>query len=114
MSARFTEAFRAGDPAGRSTWARSLAWSSQLDPSERVYAQLLKEQSDPALQLEYGQLLSWMGASHAAIDRLADVYNKTHSEQAVIADPPSECREVLDALEVVVGARTKPHPVAGS
>src|SRR5205085_12317961 len=44
-----------------------------------------KEQSDPALQLEYGRLLSWMGASHAAVNRLADVYNNTHSEEAAIA-----------------------------
>ncbi len=73
------------DRDARLRYARALAWSGQLDPSERVYAQLLKEQSDPALQLEYGRLLSWMGASHAAVDRLADVYNKTHSEQAAIA-----------------------------
>ncbi len=65
--------------------ARALAWSGQLDPSERLYAQLLKEQPDPAVQLEYGRVLSWMGASHAAVDRLADVYNSTHSEDAAIA-----------------------------
>lgn len=65
--------------------ARALAWSSQLDPAERIYAQLLKEQPDPSLQLEYGRLLSWMGASHAAIDRLADAYNSTHSEDAAVA-----------------------------
>jgi len=73
------------DRDARLRYARALAWSSQLDPSERVYSQLLKEQPDPALQLEYGQVLSWMGASHAAVDRLADVYNTTHSEQAAIA-----------------------------
>jgi len=57
------------DREARLRYARALAWSSQLDPSERVYA----------------QLLSWMGASHAAVDRLADVYNKTHGEDAAIA-----------------------------
>jgi len=73
------------DRNARLRYARALSWSSQLDPAERVYAQLLKEQPDPAVQLEYGQLLSWMGASHAAMDRLADVYNSTHSEDAAIA-----------------------------
>lgn len=73
------------DRDARLRYARALAWSSQLDPSERVYAQLLKEQPDPAVQLEYGRLLSWMGASHASIDRLADVYNSTHSEDSVVA-----------------------------
>src|SRR5207248_9387414 len=32
------------DRDARLHYARALAWSSQLDPSERVYAQLLKEQ----------------------------------------------------------------------
>ncbi|HEY6136921.1 MAG TPA: tetratricopeptide repeat protein [Thermoanaerobaculia bacterium] len=73
------------DREARLRYARSLSWSSQLDPAERVYAQLLKEQPDPAVQLEYGQLLSWMGASRAAVDRLADVYNGTHSEDAAVA-----------------------------
>jgi thioredoxin-like negative regulator of GroEL len=73
------------DRDARLRYARALAWSSQLDPSERVYAQLLKEQPDPAVQLEYGRLLSWMGASHAAIDRLADAYNNSHSEDAAVA-----------------------------
>jgi len=69
----------------RLRYARALAWSGQLDSSERVYSQLLKEQPDPAVQLEYGRVLSWMGASHAAIDRLADAYNSTHSEDAAVA-----------------------------
>lgn len=73
------------DREARLRYARSLAWSSQLDPAERVYSQLLKEQPDPAMQLEYGRLLSWMGASRAAADRLADVYNSTHSEDAAVA-----------------------------
>ena len=73
------------DREARLRYARSLAWSGQLDRSERVYAQLLKEQPDPAVQLEYGRLLSWMGASHAAIDRLADAYNNSHSEDAAVA-----------------------------
>ncbi len=65
--------------------ARALAWSSQLDAAERVYADLLKEQSTPELQLEYGRLLSWMGASRASIDALNDIYNTTHSEDAAVA-----------------------------
>jgi tetratricopeptide (TPR) repeat protein len=73
------------DRDARLRYARSLAWSSQLDPAERVYSQLLKEQSDPELQLEYGRLLSWMGVSRAAVDRLADVYNQTHTEDAAVA-----------------------------
>lgn len=69
----------------RLRFARSLAWSGQLDPAERAYARLLKEQPDPAVELEYGRVLSWMGASHAAVERLTDVYNRTHSEESVIA-----------------------------
>ncbi|HKS25694.1 MAG TPA: tetratricopeptide repeat protein [Thermoanaerobaculia bacterium] len=73
------------DRNARLRYAHALSWSSQLDPAERVYAELLKEQPDPVVQLEYGQLLSWMGASRAAVDRLADGYNSTHSEDAAVA-----------------------------
>src|ERR671926_397762 len=34
------------DRDARLRYARSLAWSSQLDPAERVYSQLIKEQTD--------------------------------------------------------------------
>ena len=69
----------------RLRYARSLAWSSQLDRAERVYSDLLKEQSSPDLQLEYGRVLSWMGAQKASVETLSDIYNNTHTEDAAIA-----------------------------
>jgi hypothetical protein len=69
----------------RLRYARSLAWSSQLDPAEHVYSALLKEQSTPDLQLEYGRVLSWMGAQKASVDALNDIYKKTPTEDAVVA-----------------------------
>lgn len=65
--------------------ARALAWSSQLDASERVYSQLLKEQSTPDLQLEYGRLLSWMGASRAAVDSLQKTYDANPTDDNAVA-----------------------------
>jgi hypothetical protein len=69
----------------RLRYARSLAWSNQLDPAERVYSDLLKEQSTPDLQLEYGRVLSWMGAQKASVDALSDIYSKSPTEDAAIA-----------------------------
>ena len=69
----------------RLKYARSLAWSGQLDQAERVYSDLIKEQSTPDLQLEYGRVLSWMGAQKASVDALSDIYNKTPTEDAAIA-----------------------------
>ncbi|HEY8133910.1 MAG TPA: tetratricopeptide repeat protein, partial [Thermoanaerobaculia bacterium] len=69
----------------RLRYARSLAWSSQLDPAERVYSDLLKEQSTPDLQLEYGRVLSWMGAQKASVASLTDIYNSKHTEDAAVA-----------------------------
>lgn len=69
----------------RLRYARSLAWSSQLDRAETVYNDLLKEQSSPDLRLEYGRVLSWMGAGKASIDQLNDIYNTTHTEDSMIA-----------------------------
>jgi len=67
-------------------YARSLAWSNRLDDAERAYAQLVAASpSDPNLELEYGRVLSWMGASRAAITKLTDVYGRTGSEDAVVA-----------------------------
>src|SRR5205085_7853884 len=40
----------------RLRYARSLAWSSELDPAERVYSRLIKDQRTPDLDLEYGTL----------------------------------------------------------
>ena len=69
----------------RLRWARSLAWSSQLDPAERMYSQLRKDADSPDVELEYGQLLSWMGASHAAVDTLQSVYAQNRTEDNAIA-----------------------------
>src|SRR5438552_10018164 len=70
----------------RLKYARSLAWSGQLDQAERVYSDLIKEQSTPDLQLEYGRVLSWMGAQKASVDTLSDIYyNSPHTEDAAIA-----------------------------
>src|SRR5438105_12200167 len=67
-------------------YARSLAWSSQLDPAERTYSKLLEEQSTPDLHLEYGRVLSWMGAQKASVNTLSDIYyNSPHTEDAAIA-----------------------------
>lgn len=69
----------------RLRYARSLAWSNQLDQSERVYSTLLSEQSTPDLEAEYGRVLSWMGATRPAIDRLQAAYNKNPTEDNAIA-----------------------------
>ena len=73
------------DRDARLRYARSLAWSNQLDQAEGAYFGLLKEQSTPDLQLEYGRVLSWMGAQKASVDALSDIYNKTPTEDAAIA-----------------------------
>lgn len=65
--------------------ARALAWSSQLDQSERVYADLIKEQDTPELELEYGRLLSWMGATSSATETLKSVYEQSRTEDAAVA-----------------------------
>src|SRR5438132_1740384 len=69
----------------RLKYARSLAWSGQLDQAERVYSDLIKEQSTPDLQLEYGRVLSWMGAQKASVDTLTNIYSNTPTEDAAIA-----------------------------
>jgi predicted Zn-dependent protease len=69
----------------RLRWARSLSWSSQLDPAERMYSQIRKDNDSPQVELEYGQLLSWMGASRAAVDTLQSVYAQNHTEDNAIA-----------------------------
>src|SRR5437660_7821045 len=73
------------DRDARLRYARSLAWSNQLDQAEGAYFGLLKERSTPDLQLEYGRVLSWMGAQKASVDALSDIYNKTPTEDAAIA-----------------------------
>jgi thioredoxin-like negative regulator of GroEL len=69
----------------RLRWARALAWSNQLDASERVYSQVIREGNTPEVQAEYGKLLSWMGASHAAVDTLQKVYAQNRTEDNAIA-----------------------------
>ena len=66
-------------------WARSLAWSSQLDAAERVYAQIRSESSSPDVEVEYGRLLSWMGASRAAVDTLQKSYAQNPTEDTALA-----------------------------
>jgi hypothetical protein len=73
------------DREARLRWARALAWSNQLDASERIYSQVMRDQSTPELQAEYGQLLSWMGASRAAVDTLQKVYAQNRTEDNAIA-----------------------------
>jgi len=65
--------------------ARSLAWSSQLDPAERAYSRLLKEERTPDVELEYGRVLSWMGASRASVDTLRQVYRDNPNEADAVA-----------------------------
>ena len=94
--------FEAGNYAAASAWyaklpasvytresrlrrARSLAWTSRLDESERIYSEVLAEERTPDLELEYGRVLSWMGTSKAAVQTLAGVYDRTHSEAAAVA-----------------------------
>ncbi|HEY4641391.1 MAG TPA: hypothetical protein VII75_08610, partial [Thermoanaerobaculia bacterium] len=73
------------DRDARLRYARSLAWSNQLDQSEQVYSALLKEQSTPDLEAEYGKVLSWMGASKPAVDRLTAAFDKNPTEDNAIA-----------------------------
>ena len=65
--------------------ARALAWSGQHDPAEMRYSQLVGERPSPELDLEYGRLLSWMGAERAAIQRLESAHRATNSEETAIA-----------------------------
>ncbi len=73
------------DRDARMRHARALAWSSRLDESERLYSALLKEQSTPELQLEYGRLLSWMGASRAAVDSLQKTFDANRTDDNAVA-----------------------------
>lgn len=73
------------DREARMRYARSLAWSGRLDAAERVYTELRKEQTSPDLDLEYGQVLSWMGAGRASIETLRGVYNTTPNEANAVA-----------------------------
>ena len=49
------------------------------------YARLLADHPSPELELEYGRVLSWMGASNAAVDRLTSAYRANRTEEAVLA-----------------------------
>lgn len=72
------------DRATRLRHARALAWSGRLDDAERIYI-ALDPASDPNLGLEYGRLLSWMGARNAALRQLREVYDRTPTDEAAIA-----------------------------
>lgn len=78
-------------PAGVVTYevrhnqARALAWSGRHDAAERVYARMLDEERRPAIELEYGRVLSWMGASDAAVVRLRSAYAANRTEEGAIA-----------------------------
>jgi Flp pilus assembly protein TadD len=73
------------DREARLRYARSLAWSGRLDAAERAYTQVRTEQTSPELDLEYGRLLSWMGAGRASIDTLRTAYNANPTEDNAIA-----------------------------
>jgi tetratricopeptide (TPR) repeat protein len=73
------------DREARLRWARSLAWSGRLDAAERIYAQVRRDDDTPEVDAEYGQILSWMGASRAAVDTLRAVYAQRRSEENAIA-----------------------------
>lgn len=73
------------DRDARLRYARALAWSNHLDDAEHVYLALLKEESTPDLESEYGRLLSWMGASKPAVDRLRGAYDKNPTEDNAVA-----------------------------
>lgn len=65
--------------------ARAYAWSGQHDQAERRYAKLIGEKPSPELDLEYGRLLSWMGAQRAAVQRLESAHRASNSEDTAIA-----------------------------
>lgn len=65
--------------------ARALAWTGKLDEAERAYSAILKAQSTPDLELEYGRLLSWMGASRASVQTLTRAYDADRSQANAIA-----------------------------
>ena len=59
-----------------------------------TYSALLKEQSTPDLRLEYGRVLSWMGASKASVD-----------QRHVLADPPEQVEAVADRIVTIAHGR---------
>ena len=65
--------------------ARALSWDGQLADAEDRYATLIREETSPELEVEYGRVLTWMGAEKAAIARLQQAYDRTRSEDAVVA-----------------------------
>jgi tetratricopeptide (TPR) repeat protein len=65
--------------------ARALAWSGQYDDAETAYSKLLGERASPELDLEYGRVLSWMGAERAAVDRLERAHQAAGTEESAIA-----------------------------
>ena len=61
--------------------ARSLAWTSRHAEAERIYSRLLAEESTPDLEIEYGRVLSWMGAGDPSVKTLTRVYEADRNNQ---------------------------------
>jgi tetratricopeptide (TPR) repeat protein len=71
--------------ADRRELAAAYAAAGRYDDAEPLYAKLSAETPSPELDLEYGRMLSWMGAERAAIKRLDRAYRTSSSEDAAIA-----------------------------
>jgi tetratricopeptide (TPR) repeat protein len=69
----------------RKRHARALTWSGQHSAAEERYAALLKENPDPALELEYGRTLSWMGAEKLSVQRLEQAHAALNTEDSAVA-----------------------------
>ncbi len=71
--------------ADRRELAAAYSAAGRYDDAEPLYAKLSAETPSPELDLEYGRMLSWMGAEGAAIKRLDRAYTASSSEAAAIA-----------------------------
>ena len=69
----------------RTRHARALTWSGHHAAAEVKYSALLAEESTPELELEYGRMLSWMGAERASISRLEKAHGVLNTEDSVTA-----------------------------
>ncbi|HYR29932.1 MAG TPA: tetratricopeptide repeat protein, partial [Thermoanaerobaculia bacterium] len=69
----------------RTRHARALTWAGQHAAAEVKYSALLAEESTPELELEYGRMLSWMGAERASLQRLQHAHDLLGTEDSVIA-----------------------------
>ncbi|HJQ35882.1 MAG TPA: tetratricopeptide repeat protein [Thermoanaerobaculia bacterium] len=71
--------------ADRRELAAAYSAAGRYDDAEPLYAKLSTETPSPELDLEYGRMLSWMGAERAAVKRLERAYTASNSEAAAIA-----------------------------